>query len=552
MVDLERLRQEDNKPKIQDLWYDGFIDGLDPDKEQDLTLYQNDPYGFATEVLEVNLTPAQQELLEAVRDYEIVQVKSATGVGKTFVLGVLAIWVYKCFEKAQVYTAAAPPESNLRGLLWGEIYTLAADNERLFLEDKVKASMRIYRRPKEFITGVTIPKDANEEDIETKWSGKHSETLVFIFDEGDAIPDAVYKGADGCMSGGTFVRQIVCYNPKKRQGMAYQRERQQRAKIIKMSALDHPNVMTGENIIPGAVSRNKTVLRIHQWTEPKPIEKEIDSTCWKIPAFLVGKTAIRENGTVTPPLRPGWRSIIDNQFYYKVIGEYPAGGVDRLIADEWIDLAVSKWEQSRAMNNGEALPPRGVSPIMGLDVSAGGPDFHSAGFRYGIWWDAPIVWKNDDPSLAAETAAEYYVERQATICKIDSTGVGAGSAGVMSRCSKKLNHYINAVQIMVGEKARGRSDEADKAEFALVRDQAYWAIRVAFRSGDVALPPDSYSEACRRLHEALRLVTFDRDNKGRIKIMDKRTMVNKLGFSPDELESFIMTYAPEKNWFGGI
>jgi hypothetical protein len=54
------------------------------------------------------------------------------------------------------------------------------------------------------------------------------------------------------------------------------------------------------------------------------------------------------------------------------------------------------------------------------------------------------------------------------------------------------------------------------------------------------------------MHEAMRFLTFDRDNKGRIKIIDKRTTKNKLGFSPDEFECFVMTYAPEKNWFGGI
>jgi hypothetical protein len=58
------------------------------------------------------------------------------------------------------------------------------------------------------------------------------------------------------------LHQIVCYNPKKKQGMAYRRERSQGAKIIKMSALDHPNVLTGEDIIPKTVTRNKIVLRI--------------------------------------------------------------------------------------------------------------------------------------------------------------------------------------------------------------------------------------------------------------------------------------------------
>ena len=224
MTSLPDLKGTGNKPSIKDLWAQGLEEGLDPDAGQDYAAYQDDPVGFAEDVLGVKLTRAQKELLEAVRDYEIVQVKSATGVGKTFVLGVLAIWVYKAWKWAQVYTTAAPPESNLKKLLWGEIYSLAREHVILFEGDKVRASMHIDRHPKQFVTGVSIPKDAKAEDIVTKWSGKHSPVLVFIFDEGDGIPDAVYEGADGCMSGGIFVRQVVCFNPKKKSGEAYRRE----------------------------------------------------------------------------------------------------------------------------------------------------------------------------------------------------------------------------------------------------------------------------------------------------------------------------------------
>ena len=105
---------------------------------------------------------------------------------------------------------------------------------------------------------------------------------------------------------------------------------------------------------------------------------------------------------------------------------------------------------------------------------------------------------------------------------------------------------------MVGEKSRGFADESDKAAFALIRDEAFWMLRVVFRKGDVALPPESHNEACKRLHEALRLATYDRDSKGNLKIMDKKTMRKRLGFSPDELESYVMTYAPANVSIGGI
>jgi hypothetical protein len=549
MTDDILINEGGNKPNVKELWKQGIVEGLDPELGNDYVTYQDDPVGFAEDVLSVKLTSAQKELLEAVRDYEIVQVKSATGVGKTFVLSVLATWVYKCWKWAQVYTTAAPPESNLKKLLWGEIYSLTQEHPLVFEMDKIRASMHIDRHPKQFVTGVSIPKDAKPEDIVTKWSGKHSPVLVFIFDEGDGIPDAVYEGADGCMSGGVFVRQIVCYNPKKKSGEAYRRENERRAHIIKMSALDHPNVRTGRDIVPGAVVRDKTILRIDEWTEPKPLDKELDETCWQVPAFLVGLTAERGNGTRTEPLNPGWRVIVDDQFYYKVLGEYPAGGMNQLIWDNWIDDAVSKWEAMRALNGGTIKPPEGVEqPVMGQDVADMGDDSHCTAFRYGIWWDVPITWKGVDPDDAAERAAKLYIERNAKVCMVDSIGVGAGVPTRMYKSGKELGKRITAIRVNVGEKALGHTDEG---KFYRMRDESYWAMRTAFRNGQVAMPPPSHNNACQRLHDSLKAMTYEIQGDS-IRVAIKEVMKKRIGYSPDEMEAYMLTYSPLNNWMGGI
>jgi hypothetical protein len=86
-----------------------------------LGIYQQDPLGFGEKVLGETYTQEIRRLMESVRDNPITVAKSANAVGKTHGAARVAIWFYKCFPSAQVYTAAAPPESNLKKLLWGEI-----------------------------------------------------------------------------------------------------------------------------------------------------------------------------------------------------------------------------------------------------------------------------------------------------------------------------------------------------------------------------------------------------------------------------------------------
>jgi hypothetical protein len=552
-IELERLQEELGKPSVGELYKKGVVEGLDPAVGEGYTVYQGNPVGFCEDVLGAKLWSKQEELLEAVRDYEIVHVRSATGVGKTFALSHIAAWIYKSFPDAQVYTTTAPPEANLKRLLWAEIFTLAKDFPELFAEDDVLASMLITRHPKQFITGVTIPTSSSEEDIETKWSGKHSPVLAFLIDEGDGIPDPVFRGADGCMSGGVFVRQCVCYNPKKKSGEVYRREKEGRAYVMEMSALDHPNVTTGQNVIPGAVTQQSVIRRIHLWTEPKPIEKEIDSTCWMIPEFLIGIIGTMTDGSEIPPLMPGWRVVIDDQFWYKVLGQYPPGGIDQLIWDEWIDNAVSLWESMRAMNSGAVIPPQGVRPTMGFDVADLGPDHNALAFRYGIWWEPPELFKEVDPVRAAEKAADRCIEKNARLCRVDATGIGAGGPASMVKRGKELKKRIIAVRVMVAETARGYADEdADFAAFAQLRDEGYWSMRTAFRTGKVALPPETYNETCRRLHESLAAMTYEITGKNLIKVLTKRIIRKRLGYSPDEMEAFMLTYALENTWLGGI
>ncbi len=101
----------------RDVLYDRLLNLVDSgtaDQEDYSKKYQDDPVRFCEEVLKETLTDDVKILMESVRDHTITVAKSANAVGKTHAAGGLAVWAYKCFPNAQVYTAAAPPEANLK------------------------------------------------------------------------------------------------------------------------------------------------------------------------------------------------------------------------------------------------------------------------------------------------------------------------------------------------------------------------------------------------------------------------------------------------------
>jgi len=155
--------------------YEGLFLSLDRQfgLETDFQKYQDDPVGFGEDVLGDTFTEEVKVLMKSVRDYPITVARSANATGKTHAAARIAIWFYKTFPDSQVYTSAAPPESNLKKLLWGEIGSTVEKHPKLFAVDSIR-SLFIGRSARSFISGVTIPASGTEAQREAKFSGKHA------------------------------------------------------------------------------------------------------------------------------------------------------------------------------------------------------------------------------------------------------------------------------------------------------------------------------------------------------------------------------------------
>ena len=511
--------------------YGTLLNSIESEYRQDtFNQYQKDPVAFGEKVLGETYTPEVKALMESVRDNPVTVAQSANAVGKTHAAARVAVHWFKCFPECQVYTAAAPPENNLKKLLWGEIGTLIERNPDIFKNDTVTA-LHIARGAQSFISGVTIPTSGTAAQREAKFSGKHSPNLLFIVDEGDAVPDEVYRGIESCMSGG-HARLLIMFNPRAEVGEAYRMIRDGRANVVRLSAFDHPNVTTGRDEIPGAVTRETTIRRINEWCRPIVEGEPVDSNCFQLPAFLEGKTARDQSGKETMPLRAEFYKIMEPAFSYMVLGEYPSQGSTHLISREWVNQARSRWD-AYVSEHGER-PPVHTSAVMGLDVGEFGSDANVACFRYGGFVERLIAWGGVDTVMTGDKAVAEYRERKARVCNVDATGVGAGVAPHMKRA------VCNAYPVKV---ASSPTRTTEIGEFQILRDQLWWECREWLRTDPGAmLPPDEM------LLEELLTPTYETAN-GRIRIMRKPTMRELLKRSPDRADALCLTFAAEPQIF---
>lgn len=487
-------------------------------------MYQGDPVAFGEEVFGESYTDDVQAVMRSVVDNPVTLVRSANATGKSHGGARIAAYFYKVFPDSQVYTAAAPPEENLKSILWGEIGKLVKTHPEVFRDDNI-TSLNISRGPLSFIKGVTIPTTGTPEQRESRFAGKHAAHLLFILDEGDAIPAEVYRGIESCMSGG-HSRLVIFHNPRARMGPTYIMERDGQAKVLHMSAFRHPNVVTGRELIPGCVDREKTIRRINEWTRPLIEPEEPDAECFEVPDFLAGTTATAANGLNYPPLTAGWRKVENPAFFYMVLGLYPPTGSHQLIAESDINMARARYDQYVAIHG--AVPPVGVRPLMGFDVASMGGDKNVVCFRYGGFVPPMIVWDGMDTDASAAKGAELYMDRQATHANIDATGVGANVAPKMARMGCQ-----SVVGVFAGESSRKHNQFG---RFRKRRDEMWWATREWLRTDPTAmLPPDE------ELVEELKIPTYEVKN-GEIVVMSKDLMKSRLGRSPDKADALCLTH----------
>lgn len=493
--------------------------------EADYSKYFANAAGFIEEVLGELLTEDLRAICESIVKNDVTIAQSGNGTGKSWIAARLAIWFFCCRTGPQVYCAAAPPQTNLENILWAEISSVANKKPEL-LKDSESKQLKITRKPLEFIAGVSIPASGNDATKQARFSGKHAPSLLFLVDEGDAVPDPVFNGIETCLSGG-FLRTLVTFNPRQRLGHVYRTIKEGRANIIKLSAFSHPNVVTGDDVIPGAVSRAVTLRRISQWTRPLADGEAKDKRCFELPEYLEGCIPLDQKKRELPALVPGWYRIIEHQFSHVVLGEYPAQSDSQLISEEWIDQARSRYDMYTA-KHGAHVPD--VRCTCGLDIADMGKDSSVLTKKFGNFVHPLVVWSKQDVIEVGDLVKHNLDDSNisdisAIYC--DGTGVGIGVAPYITR-----QYNLPGVKVMV---ASSSTEETELGAFGLLLDQLMWEVREWLRLDLAMLPPDP------ELIEELLAFEYEIKN-GKVKVSSSDKINELLKRSPDRARSLMLTF----------
>lgn len=507
--------------------------------------YADDPLGFIEGVLGWKLTEDIKRVVTSVVANPVTIARSANAVGKSHGAANIALWWFMCLPEAKVFLTAAPPVENLRNILWGEIIRVIRRHAHIFKGVRRKR-MNLYNQWDEnnFIATLTIPTTGSSEEKIAKFSGKHGANMLFIVDEGDAVPEEVYIGIESCMSGGN-ARLLIMYNPKSQSGPVYQREVERRANVIQISALNHPNVISGKDIIPGAVSREITVRRINEWTTPIPpqllpqymADENERYNVFHVPEFLVGYQARSQDGGLYQPLQAGARRIRDPQFHYTVLGQYPAQSINRMIRDEWIEAAVTRWKQYVEIHGENWMASGEVRPIIGLDTAEYGSDANVLVARYGGFVAMPRFWSGIDPDRSADEALRLCLPMNPEVVIVDGTGVGSSIAPAMSRRARAMGKDLRTVSLKVGGRPMPHI-RSEIGSFAMVRDQLWWMLARWLEKDPTAMIPPDHA-----LIEELKAVSYEVKN-GNIRVTPKEQLRRILRRSPDRADALCLTFMP--------
>lgn len=443
---------------------------------------------------------------------------AATGVGKTFFLARVALWFLDVFEDSLVQTTA-PNSTQLEKNLWGEIGTLmnAYRKRRPYVRVKHLSIKPEGNNPKCDYGGRyelmgMVAQVGAEEQSAVRFQGAHRENMLFILEEGagihPAVTTAIKNTASNIGDGGNNLIIMVGNPNSKFDELNKFSELEEQVDSYRISAYDHPNVVTDNVKFIGAVTRGSIELRKSEYGVDSPIFK----------SRVHGLTPEDEESSLIrlswiqqcSKHRAEWKSTERKGAKAKGIDVANSLNGDAACVADFDGNVLDFIKEFTCPNAAHIVDNLLMGP---LELAEKG--FHNYG----------LISLRDRP-----------VQQEAIA--VDAVGVG------VSTINQFLYHHIHVLTIQGGqwEEVIPKDKEGKPLyQFAGIRDQMYWELAKDFQKGDLVL--DIPLKEWRQLSKELTAIKF-RFLANRIAIESKDTIKKKLGGkSPNYSDALAMA-----NW----
>lgn len=437
-----------------------------------------DPLYFGPTILGYRRWKRQEEMRLAVEKHRYVHLCSANGVGKSHELAAIAIEFVMMHKHSRVMVSG-PSFDAARDGLWAKIVT-AIQGARVPLGGRLTNSKSecAWRLGSEWEIRVVNP------DKPDAIQGQRGSRVLVMLDEAHSVEPAFWSPFQSLLTANAS-RMIVSGNPLYNTGPFRDAAHSPLWHKIQISGLEHPNVVEGRELIPGAITR--------EWIAERLIE---------------------------------FGSEDDPRYVARVLGQFPAGASMR-------QVVALKWLQDCASITPEIPPePR----RMGVDLARQGGDANViAIFDERRRLIVLKKWYSDDtePTVAwiMETAREYQVLPENV--RLDGCGMG----GPIVDRLRGLGWNVESVDFGASPEYEWIETTGETTEFTNRRSELYWVARELLRKRLISIP-EKFGEAW------LELTGVERKpepaDRGRIKLEAKEEVRKRIGRSPDSADAIVI------------
>jgi phage terminase large subunit len=438
-------------------------------------VYADDPVGFVDEVLGISLWEAQKDVLRAMVDNRRVAVRSGHGTGKTYVTACSVLWWL--YARQGLVITTAPTWNHVEAVLWREINEIALRAPvKLPCLGEFQTERRVEKHWFALGLSTTTP---------SAFQGFHHARLLVVVDEAPGVAEQVHLEI-GTLAVGEKNCILMIGNPTTTAGTFYEAFKHPDVwKCMRISCLDHPNVLLKKEVIAGAVTQSWINDKQREWGESHPF------------------------------------------WYSRVLGEFPKISNRGVIPLGWLERAQNEEKRKEALSDAEAQK---IPRVGGLDVARYGDNQCVLTIRRGDAIERQEAWGNlslmETVGIAARAIADY--DLKALV--IDAAGVGAG---VYDRLLE-LRHPVYAYN--------GGHRAFTPGSFNNRRTEMWWGVRTRLEKQRLWLPPN-----CERLVADLIAPEYEIASSGRIQIETKEKLLDRGIRSPDYADSLILCYALDEN-----
>lgn len=435
-----------------------------------------------------------------------IRIEAGHTVGKTKLAAGIVNHFFDSFTPSIVYTFA-PTYEQIHDLLWKEI---KSDRRGKDLPGRI-LDLALVLSDNHFAKGRATSNTGGQGTERAQ--GQHGKYLMFVLDEAEGIDDYVWDAVDSMTSGGLSI-VLMLANPRTRLSRFHREAAGAQVRSFRISCLHHPNVLSGQEVVPGAVRR--------AWVDDK-----IDKHCEAVEAHDA------DAYTFEIPWRPGVIYRPDAEFLFRVAGIAPANMADNTF------VPPGRYEAATLRQ----IAPAGEVARMGIDVARYGKDRGALYLRHGGRVRAVAHFARQDTKVYARRAkreAEALAAQGVTSLHIRVDGGGGFGGGVIDELNSDEDLRRMFADFRVLE-VHFNGTPSDPKAYADCATEMYAHTADALEA--VALvdaPPALEADLCEREYVWVKLHGVDVK-----KLEPKEQFKKRKGRSPDDGDGCALATAPD-------